>query len=268
MDIILHFGELHSWFGQNWRASFGPDTAEITMPRGASRSFDAYSKAINGAYGDRPIKRALKNRGWDKPGNRVAVLGFSETCIGVAVLLSGPDGGAPDFVLACDGIHLMHPAWKRYARLAALGGSGNPNIPPTEHCLVVTSSETPKPPKASLTTEQASLEILDHVMQSPVYLDPVTISALVDADHAPIPTSCYQEINGVKKLIGKYTYTKIPGKFQYKVGGLWLLGYRNMEKTCTDHIYQSKVIAPRVLDNILIPRWAGKEVGGSGCVIL
>jgi len=62
-DVIFHWGELHSWLGSDWKKHFSKDTEEITMPKGASMSQEAYRAAIFGEYGERPIHTALTRRG-------------------------------------------------------------------------------------------------------------------------------------------------------------------------------------------------------------
>lgn len=263
-DLILHFGELHSWLGKSWKDNFTHDTEELTLPMGASMSFDAYSKALQAALPGtdskgrwRPVYNALKRKGIDLVGARVGIMGFSQTCIGVRVLLASADAGVIDFAFANDGIHTGVDVFVRYAELAAYGTTPNSNAPPTERLLVVSHSQTAKPPAAQYSTTESAGEIARQVVTGPVAQDPVDIPDLIDAKHEP-PL----QIAGV-------TYASVPGWYQFKLGNLYLLGYRNLSKPggTSDHIYQSKVIGPRALKHIVAPRWNENEPNSGTCVV-
>lgn len=258
-DVIFHWGELHSWLGDDWQKYFTKPTRDITLPRGASRSTKAYKSAIEAAYTDRPIHHALTQRGWARQGVRVGVLGFSETCMGAAVLLGGKDGGSIDFAFANDGIHSNLDVWTQYARMAAFGYLDNANAPPTERCLVITHSQTPGPPNLPSTSETAA-QIAKTLAVEPFYTKFVPIPELKDAEHEPIKCRCSYSDETV-------TYTQVPGLYNTHVGNLYILGYENQGKTCTDHVYQSKVIGPRVLEHILAPRWNDNDRNSGTCVV-
>lgn len=261
-DVIFHWGELHLWLGKDWKNFFSRDTEEITMPRGASRNFAAYKAAITAKYGNRPIHQALTNKGWSRSGIRIAVVGFSETCIGAAVLLGSPDGGSIDFIYANDGIHGSLPLWKQYASLAAFGTSDNSNLAPTERSLVITHSHTASPGKNIPSTAESAHTIATSVMASPVPTKFVDIPELKDTAHdPPVRVKC----SWSKEVVN---YDKVPGMYTTNVGNLWIFGYTNVGKTCTDHIYQSKVIGPRVLKHILAPRWNDNPRSSGSCVVV
>lgn len=264
-DVIFHFGDLHAWLGQNWKSYFTHPTEEITLPKGASKSFSVYADAIRSKWGDRPIYNALTQRGWARKGVRIGVMGFSETCIGAAVLLASADGGVIDFAFACDGIHANEHIWYNFGKKAAYGEVTNPNCPPTERCLVITHSQTASPGKDKQgnpipTTTQTADTIAKAVMANPVPTRFVPIPELKDAPHEPISCRCSYSNEVVQ-------YTRIPGWYNTNVGNFYVFGYNNIGKTCTDHIYQSKVIAPRVLQHILIPRWNNNPRPSGECVV-
>lgn len=259
-DVIFHWGELHTWFGKQWKQRFAKSTAEITLPRGASRNFNAYKAAITGAFGQRPIHEALTRRGFSRQGIRIGVLGFSETCIGAAVLLASPDAGAIDFVFANDGIHGSLPVWTAYAKAAAFGQFNNPNAPPTERCLVITHSQTPSPGKGIPSTQESAAQIAQDVLNTYGYTEYVDIPQLKDAKHSPVKVRCSWSNETVE-------YDQIPGDYTTKIGNFYVFGYKNQGKTCTDHIYQSKVIGPRVLEHILVPRWNNNPRKTGSCVV-
>lgn len=259
-DVIFHWGELYTWLGKDWKKVFSKDTAEITMPRGSSRNFAAYKAAITSQWGARPIHKALTARGYARQGVRIGVLGFSETCIGAAVLLASLDGGVIDFVYANDGIHGSLDVWTAYAKQAAFGKVDNPNVPPTERCLVITHSQTPSPGKTIPSTTESAAIIAQEVMKEPVASEFVPIPDLKDAKHDPVKVRCSWSKEEV-------VYDKIPGQYATKVGNLYIFGYDNKGKTCTDHIYQTKVIGPRVLQHILVPRWNNNPRATGSCVV-
>lgn len=260
-DVIFHFGELTQWLGQDWKTLFRYETRDILLPKGNVKSFESYKAAIRGKYNtDNIISAAIKSQGWDASGIRVGVIGFSETCIGAAVLLESKEGGALDFVFTCDGIHRIWPSHKAFAKLAAFGTSGNPNIPPTKHCMVITHSETPSGSSAPSTKETAA-EIAKYVMAQPVFTEFVDIPELKNAKHDPVSTTCSYSKE-------KHTYTQVPGDYATKVGELYILGYKNMARSCNDHIYQAKVIAPLVMKHIVVPRWKNNPRTGGTCLVI
>ena len=63
-DIILHWGELNSWLGANWKSNFSHDTVDITLPRGKEMRYASYEDAIKTQWGDRPINNIIKTRGY------------------------------------------------------------------------------------------------------------------------------------------------------------------------------------------------------------
>lgn len=259
-DVIFHWGELHTWMGKNWKSHFTKDTAEVTMPRGAGRNFAAYKSAITNAFGRRPIHAALTKLGLPRQGIRIGVLGFSETCIGAAVLLSSPDGGAIDFVFANDGIHGSLPAWTAYAKAAAFGKVDNPNVVPTERCLVITHSQTPSPGQGIPSTQESASIIAKEVTETYGFSEFVPIDELKNAPHEPVTVKCSWSGETV-------VYNEIPGAYATKIGNLYIFGYENQGKTCTDHIYQSKVIGPRVVKHIVAPRWNNNDRSYGTCVV-
>lgn len=263
-DIIFHWGELHKWLGKDWRKAFSKDTEEITMPMGASMSFEAYKQAIYAKYGEHPIHSALKQKGLLRSGVRIAVMGFSQTCIGATVLLASKDGGAIDFLYADDGIHREDKLhyFIDFGKMAAYGTSNNVNVPPTDRMFVITHSATPPPKGHPSTTETAAI-IAKGVLDLPVPAEYVDIPDLTSAVHdPPVHVKCGWGTEQVD-------YKKVPGIYATKVGGFMVFGYENLSKTgCTDHIYQSKVIGPRVLRHLLIPRWNNNPRVGGSCTVM
>jgi len=259
-DVIFHWGELHSWLGSDWKKHFSKDTEEITMPKGASMSQEAYRAAIFGEYGERPIHTALTRRGYARSGVRIGVMGFSQTCIGATVLLMSKDGGMVDFAFANDGIHRGVEIWSQFGSLAAYGATDNTNITPTERMCVITHSQTARPGPNIPSTSETAAEIAKRVMSSPVPTNYVPIPELIDAPHDPVSVKCSYSNEVV-------VYNKVPGSYATNVGNFYVFGYENMGKTCTDHIYQSKVIGPRVLKHLLIPRWNNNDRNSGSCVV-
>lgn len=260
-DVIFHWGELTSWLGEDWKKYFSKDTVDVLLPRGSGRNFGPYKQAITAQFGARPIHNALTKRGLPRQGGRVGVIGFSETCIGAAVLLRSPDGGVIDFIYANDGIHGSVPYWTEYAKQAAFGHVTNLNSPPTERCLVITHSQTPSPGKGIPSTSESAEIIAKAVQAEPVYTEFVDIPELKDAPHEPVDCYCSWSKERV-------TYDKIPGLYNTKIGNLYIFGYENQGKTCTDHIYQSKVIGPRVMKHIIAPRWNENDRDTGSCVVI
>jgi hypothetical protein len=263
LDIIFHFGELNMWLGQNWKSNFKHDIVDVVLPKGTEMKYDSYRQAILSRYTERPINHIINTRGYDGSGVRIGVVGFSQTCIGANVLLNTPDGGAIDFVYACDGIHLVSKKHIDYAKMCAFGyGDTNQNITKTNRQFIITYSDTPRPGNA-LTTGEAAKLIIDEVLkESPDGLNDVSKynPNLMEAEHnPPIDTRCGYPPNT------RQSYDRIPGDYYFNIGGFLVMGYKRV-RVCNDHIYQSKVIAPLVMREMIIPRWNAPKTGGS-CTI-
>jgi hypothetical protein len=264
-DLILHWGELPAWLGQNWKNEFSHTTVDFNLPKGSTRSFDTYSATIKAALPGtdskgrwRPILNVIKQRGLDPDGVRVGVIGFSETCIGVRVLLASADSGLIDFVFANDGIHAGVDVFARFATLSARGVPSDSNIPQGERLFVVSHSQTAKPPAAEFSTAESAAELIKAVTKDfPYFQESVDIPELTGNIHSPPMT-----IAGV-------TYDSVPAWYQFHTGNMYVLGYKNLSKPggTSDHIYQSKVIGPRVMRKIVIPRWNDNDPNSGSCVI-
>lgn len=212
---------------------------------------------------------------------RICLVGFSEGCQAIKALLSvakgslGMDALYIDSVLAIDGIHTERPQYKgddgkdrfcppicqttdmggcvAFANLAAWTSS--PGDQPTR-LMVVTNSST-APPRCCYSTQWTS----DYIFRNTI--------AGISANTAPrLPDGVWNMPHQPPLVLPKWTadwgggppttYTQTHNKSYAGTGNLWILGYNNIDTAGSghnDHVYQSKVIMPLMLEKFLAPRW-------------
>lgn len=182
---------------------------------------------------------------------RVAYLGFSASCQGVAQALASGDGGKIDAVLAIDGLHVgylngqktqgpnpasMRP-WLEFAKKAVVNSS-----------LFVDTHSSVVPPNYASTTETATFLWNQLTNSSP----PGAVPPVPDLSIAP--TSITSSVNGPTRTVD---YPAPPWQQHRRFGGLVVLGCDNLDKPSgtTDHVYQGKHVLPLVLTQFLAARW-------------
>lgn len=196
---------------------------------------------------------------------RVGLLGFSASCQGVAQVLSSPDGGRIDAVVAVDGIHvgyldkvkhLLNPAgmkpWLDFGALAAVNER-----------LFLDSYSSVVPPYAS-TTETANW-----------LWEKLTSSTDAYAADTPVP-----EINvpGTKVHVNAppathpydVDYPAPPWKAKRRRGGLIMVGCSDLDpQGYADHVYQGSRVLPVLLTSVLAERWNAMDpkAPGASCFI-
>jgi hypothetical protein len=177
---------------------------------------------------------------------RVAALGFSESCAGVLALLRSSDGGRFDAAIAVDGIHTA-PAkepnaaalvpWVSFATLAAAA----------ERLCVITHSSI-KPPYASTTA--TARYIWQHATGSDETIDFPAVRG-IEAASTTIRV-------GSPPAARPYTvdYPRPAQQPPRRLNGLVVLGYDNVDpQGYADHIYQARVVLPIVVARFLAARW-------------
>lgn len=231
----------------------------VTMPAPPvnAKGHPDWNRAI-ADLGPRPVNEVLKRAG--VKAQRIAVLGFSASCTPQRLLLDSADGGYIDTAIAIDGIHAGVDVWTDFASMAAFGSEEavRRGCQPGGRMLVITHSQV-KPTYTS-TTETAA-QIVDGVFGAPVSEEdepaPKELTSLL-GDPVEIGCSWHDK---------RYVYDEMPFWYQLNKGGFHVLGYENLDPTgCTDHIFQSKVVLPRVLEYMLAPRWQSPPPSGT-CVV-
>lgn len=213
---------------------------------------------------------------------RVCVVGYSEGCQGVATFLRSSDIGYIDTVVAIDGIHwggenpwlnpntkkyeqcpdgsecmrIVSSPWIRYGFLAAYGSPpGNPTIKPGSRCMVLTASDT-APPPCCRQAKWAVTRIKDVVLAGtvgPTSSAPAGIFGLThNINYGPWK-------NGPGK-----SYPTTTAREYMTHGSFWTFWYNNIDTAGSghwDHVYQSDVVLPLMLEKIVIPRWNASTGG-------
>lgn len=177
---------------------------------------------------------------------RVATLGFSASCQGVAALLGSPQGGLLDAAVAIDGMHTGLPVtlaamtpWFNFGKLAVVN----------ERLMVVTHSSVVPPGYAS-TTQTANwlwdtLTGGSEAFTSPP-VPPLTMP----------PTTIHVSGGPATGKTRDVEYPAPAAQPQKRAGGLVVLGFNNLDGPGTaDHIYQAKIVLPAVLAGLLAARW-------------
>lgn len=207
---------------------------------------------------------------------RVAIIGFSEGCGGVGAFLKTTDIGYIDTAVAIDGIHwgkkekgcgdnsecmrASAAPWLTFAALAAFGKApDNPTLPAGSRCMVVTNSDT-FPPDCCRKSKYAS-----H------YIAKTILSLTYPQSQMPAPPGMWNVNHNPAVRIGAsgnlpaVDYTQSYNDWFMGWNNLWILSFRNIDvggSGRADHIYQSKVVLPLVIENIVVPRWKA-STGGS-----
>jgi hypothetical protein len=197
---------------------------------------------------------------------RVAALGFSASCQGVAQLLNSQDGAALDAVVAIDGIHTgyvsgtknvnpngMKP-WFEYGKLAIV----NERLFAISHSSVV-------PPGYASTTETANYLWNTLTGNSPPFIQPALPELVVPATTVKVAAG---PATGPARTV---EYPTPPWKSQMRADGLVILGCKNLDvpRGTADHIYQAKAMLPLMLTAFLARRWNAidPKAPGQSCFI-
>lgn len=235
-----------SWFSsvpESVRAKFQRPTKFVQLPIPPGRAYKAAVEAL----GQTPVANAIAKYASGTTPLRVALLGFSEGCTGVANLLASGDGNRIDSVIAIDGIHAQYPltappkTWFEIAKQALVN-----------EMLFVDSYSSVKPPGYASTTETADIiwKFLDPNSNGG---EPIVSPALPPWS-APPTTVKSNALPGQPSVLVEYP--TIPWKLQRRANGLVLLGLSNNQPSgVADHQYQAKVMLPLVLEAFLVERW-------------
>lgn len=214
---------------------------------------------------------------------RVCVIGYSEGCQGVNVFLKSTDIGYIDTAVAIDGIHWGKDSWRnpndnkiydcrdgsacmiesskpwlRFASLAAFGKSpDNPTISPGSRCLVLTASDTAGPP-CCRQSKWALNYIKEKVLAGHTGPTADPPAGIMNLTHSP-PYGFPPWKDGPA-----VQYAKSPAREYITWGNFWEFYYDNIDVGGSghwDHVYQSKVVLPLMLEKIVIPRWNASTGG-------
>lgn len=196
---------------------------------------------------------------------RVALLGFSASCQGVAQVLSSADGGKVDAVCAIDGIHVGYDAqhkpnaagmkpWLEFGKLAVVNER-----------LFVDSHSNVVPPNYASTTETADYLWNTLTAGSPPFTEPPMPELSVPPASVHVPAG---PATGPDRTVD---YPAPAWQEHRRAGGLVVLGCdnRDVPRGTADHIYQAKVMLPLALVKFLAPRWNEMDLNqpGQSCYV-
>lgn len=257
-DVIIAWA--HGGIPESIKPAFQRPTRFINLPNPES-----WAQSL-APYGyPSPIRAMISQYAPGVTPIRVAALGFSASCQGVAQLLSSADGARLDAVLAIDGIHVgydqnkkpnssgMKP-WFEFAKLAIVNER-----------LFVDSHSSVVPPNYASTTETANY-LWNTITDSSA---PFTSPDMPDLSVAP--TSVHVAAGPATGPDRTVVYTEPAWQPHRRAGGLVILGCdnRDVPRGTADHIYQAKVMLPLALTRFLAPRWNNMDPAqpGQSCYI-
>lgn len=250
-DVVIAWG--HGPVPASAKGAFKRPTRFATLPN------PSWKDPLAPFAGASPLRAILAKYAPGIAPYRVAVLGFSASCQGVAALLGSKDGGYLDAAVAIDGVHTGLPVtaaamtpWFNFGKLALVN----------ERLLVVTHSSV-VPPNYASTTQTAKF-LWDTLTGKSA---PFSSPPVPNLDIAP--TSVFV---GVPPAIKPYTVQYDVPKAQpaRRADGLVILGFDNADPAgYADHIYQAKAVLPAVLVKLLAARWNGidPENPGASCFV-
>lgn len=243
-------------------SSFQRPTRVISLPNPAS-----WAKAVE-KYWPFPVRGIIKEFAPDVTPLRVAALGFSASCQGVAQLLASQDGAALDAVVAIDGIHTGYvPAegkksvnpngmkpWFEYGKYAVVN----------ERLFCITHSSV-VPPNYASTTETAEY------LWNTLTFEPMAFTVPELPPLNPPPTTVKVPAGPATGPARTVEYPSPPWKGKRRCGGLVVLGCSNLDvpRGTADHIYQAKTMLPLVLTALLAARWNAidPKAPGQACFV-
>lgn len=240
-DVIIAWS--HGGIPKSVEPAFERPTRFINIPSPSSW------KETLAEFGSLPVRGILQKYAPGVEPVRVAALGFSASCQGVAQLLSSGDGGRLDAVVAVDGVHVgylggkVNPAgmvpWLAFGQLAR----------DNQRLMVVTHSSV-VPPNYASTTETA-----DYLWDKLTYESKEPPSPPLPDLSAP-PTTVHVSGGPATGPTRDVDYPAPPWRDLRRQGGLVVLGCKNLDGPGTaDHIFQAKVVLPLVLTRFLAMRW-------------
>lgn len=250
-DVIIAWG--HGQVPEAAKSAFERPTRFLTLPN------PNWKDPLAPFAGASPLRAILAKYAPGVAPYRVATLGFSASCQGVAALLGSKDGGYLDAAIAIDGVHTGLPVtlaamtpWFNFGKSALIN----------ERLLVITHSSIVPPDYAS--TTQTARFLWDTLtgksapFASPAVpalgIGPVTVH--VNSPPAKAPYD-------VQYPVPKWQPSR-------RADGLVILGADNADPAgYADHIYQAKAVLPAILIKLLAARWNAidPENPGASCFI-
>lgn len=211
---------------------------------------------------------------------RVHIIGFSQGCQGVSAFLSTPDIGYIDTAVAIDGLHWQQdtPAcrmdsrcwqeqvkhWLQFASFAAFGPPPDArHIPKGSRCCVITNSSIAAPVVPNYLLRKAK--------EATAYVRDKILSEFV-GPYQPPPGGIYNAVHNPPATFGRWTlgpqsgpartYSQAASEWYAAHENLWLFSYKNQDpQEHQDHVYQSMVVLPLMLEKIVIPRMRARTAG-------
>lgn len=234
-DVIIAWG--HGSVPEAVKGSFQRPTKFLTLP---NPNWKSPLEGLGSVHG------ILTKYASDVKPLRVAALGFSASCQGVAAVLGAPDGGFVDAAIAIDGIHTGLPVtqaamtpWFNFGKFAMVN----------ERLFVISHSSVVPPGYAS-TTQTAEW------LWNTLTFEPTEFAAPPMPDLYVPPTSVHVSAGPATGKDRTIDYPAPAWKGKRRMGGLVVLGLSNRDGPGTaDHIYQAKAMLPMVLTSFMAARW-------------
>lgn len=275
-DIIF------SWFmgGEFDKVShlFQRPTKHFPMPIPAGQK---YGEQLTGAdWGwPHPLRKMIAMAGLTpETTGRIALMGFSQGCQGVRMILKSQDAAYVEHAMAFDGIHgnwiggspnkrrdnvppeSVGP-WIAYADLASRGAVAVGGSPPGKRYCTITHSSI-VPPGYPSTTDTAKI-LLNKLFGSGWPHGSFSEDCSMTVYHDP-------PINLTPSLTHKtISYSQSATSYWSRQHGLTVVGYNNMDPSgAADHVYQGNVLSVRALRCLLIPRWNDIDPNAPACGVV
>jgi hypothetical protein len=251
-DVVIAWA--HGGIPTSVHSAFQRPTKFINLPNPPT-----WSQALDGYGAPTPVRAMVAKYAPGTQPVRVALLGFSASCSGVAQVLASADGGRIDSVLAIDGIHAGYvqgkkpnPAslkpWFEFAKYAVVNER-----------LFVDSHSSVVPPNYASTTETADYLWNTITADSPAFVNPALPDMSLPAAEVHV---------GSPPATHPYTVQYPTPAWQpfKRAGGLIVLGCDNRDVPAgyADHIYQAKVVLPMTLTRFLAARWNAMDPKNPG----
>lgn len=247
-------------------------TVVISLPVPPKR---AYQDQLNAFGWPNPLRRLLAQRAPGVAPKRIALLGFSESCTGVATILASKDAGLIDTAIVIDGWQSRFTNDNKpnadhtnidpnsilsrvaFGALAVWGPPPGSILPPGVRTLVITHNHTPDDKYAS-TTRTAAV-IAYRLFGNSWPTGPIPAGVIGVQEVPPFvsgPGQIVDKNSGAVHSFPRREWTQSPDRYQVAAGGLTILGYENLDPTgIGDHRYQAARVLPRVVEHYLVDRW-------------
>jgi hypothetical protein len=277
-DVIVFWD--HGAVTPEMIASFTRPTALLSLGGGSeSSTFQQQVGAMNWPY---PLRNVIQTRLPDVRPLRVALVGFSASCAGVAQFLRSADAGYVDSVVCIDGIHAKTGSYGivrgaelgpyvSHGKMAAFGIPPTSNYPQGSKLLVVTNSHANGPPGYD-PTWLTSKEILDKIVAGvPFTSDELPSVVFEDPSRHPWtnPGGTIAWSDGSSTTFKTAVYDRPPIEYAIRIGEMSVLSYRLVDPTSIgDHRYQAAVVRKMAVASLLGERWNRLPPSSGTCMVV